>query len=306
MAINQEQAMKNIEAFKGVPQYAIEFAVGRINAPEKPLKPSSAEGYLKDIRVFLRAAAEVLLLSSFNEVTLSVLQDLTYAQIMSILYHIGEGRNERSTYSHTGKLRIIRAMSALFSFYKIEPNPFSAPQLSVLTATTEKRESALSEKSKKSMQESSEGLHYLNPKAVNNERSRQYHMKNKARDQLILELVFMGLNMDEIERLNFTDIDPERKTLTVQRRSGTVIMPLSDRFLELFNAYKPLRSEVRTKIYFKYQDDEKAYYEATNGLFLSYKADGKKKGGYAGRLKKDSIRRTVMVHAKGVSKKAIN
>ena len=301
--VNNEADLKKIEAFRGVPKYAVEFAARRMKAGEKPLKPSSAEGYLKDIRVFLRAAAEVLQLSSFNDVTLQVLSELTYGQIMSILYHIGEGRHERATYSHTGKLRIIRSMSALFSFYKIEPNPFSAPQLSVLTATTEKLENTLSEASKKSMRDSSEGLHYLNPTPVNNERSRQYHLKNKARDQLILELVFMGLNMDEIERLNYSDVDPEKKTLTVQRRSGTVVMPLSDRFIELYWAYKPLRSEVRTKIYFRYQDDEKAYYEATDGLFLSFKADGEKKGGYAGRLKKDSIRRAIMVHAKGVSKK---
>ena len=301
--VNNEADLKKIEAFRGVPKYAVEFATRRMKAGEKPLKTSSAEGYLKDVRVFLRAAAEVLLLSSFNDVTLDVLRDLTPEQVVSILYHIGEGRNERATYSHTGKLRIIRAMSALFSYYKIEPNPFSAPKLSVLTATTEKREITLSQASKNRMIDSSEGKRFLNPKAVNNEKSRQYHLKNKARDQLILELVFMGLNMDEIERLNYDDVDPEKKTLRVQRRSGTVTLPLSDRFIELFYAYKPLRSEVRTKIYFRYQDDEEAYYNATDGLFLSFKADGKKKGGYAGRLKKDSIRRAVMVHAKGVSKK---
>ena len=303
MAINQADALKKIEGFRGVSEYALVFVRARINAPGKPLKPSSAEGYLKDIRVFLRAASEVLLLPSFNEVTLDVLSGLTPEQIITILYHASEGRNERSVYSHTGKLRMIRSMSALFSFYRIEPNPFSAPQLSVLTATTEKRELTLSEKSKNSMLDSSEGLHYLNPKAVNNERSRLYHLKNKVRDQLILELVFMGLNMDEIERLNYSDVDPEKKTLTVQRKSGTVVMPLSERFIELYYAYKPLRSDLRTKIYFRYQDDEKAYYDATKALFLSYKGDKEKKGGYAGRLTRDSIRRAVMVHARGKSKK---
>ena len=295
--VNNEADLKKIEAFRGVPKYAVEFATRRMKAGEKPLKTSSAEGYLKDIRVFLRSAAEVLHMSSFNDVTLEVLRGLEPNQVGDILYHAAEGRAERSTYSHTGMLRMIRSMSALFSHYKIEPNPFSAPAYSVLTATT------LSKESKDRMVESTEGKHYLNPSAVNNERSRQYHMKNKARDQLILELVFMGLNMDEIERLNFNDVDPEKRTIRVERRSGTAVLPLTDHALELYLAYKPLRSEVRTKIYFKYQDDEKAYYEATNGLFLSYKADGKKKGGYAGRLKKDSIRRAVMVHAKGVSKK---
>ncbi len=305
MAISQEDALMRISDFRGIPEYAAAFAKARINDRIKPLKPSSAEGYLKDIRVFLRAAAEVTKRASFNEITLDVLREMTPEQIITILYRIDQGRNVRSVYSHTGKLRIIRSMSALFSYYEISPNPFSGPGLSVITKTTRKRETTLSEASKKSMRDSSDGVNYLNPKAVDNEKSKAYHLKNKSRDQLILELIFMGLNMDEIERLNFTDIDPEKKEIRVERRSGTVSLPLTDRCIELFWAYKPLRSEIRTKIYFRFRDDEKAYYEASDGLFLSYKADGKKQGGYAGRLKKDSIRRTVMAHAKGKSKKCI-